>query len=79
MKIGICANYDRWEAIAAAGYDYIEGNFSKIVRATDEEFEEMKRILDATGLKMEATNGFFHSGCVLYSKDDFESVKKSVR
>ena len=35
----------------------------------------MKRILDATGLKMEATNGFFHGDCVLYSKDDFEGVK----
>lgn len=79
MRIGVCANYDRWGIVAAAGYDYVEGNFSKIARASDEEFEDMKKALEATGLKMEATNGFFHSGCVLYSKDDFEGVRKNVR
>ena len=45
MKIGVCANYDRWGIVAAAGYDYVEGNFSKIARATEEEFEEMKEAL----------------------------------
>ena len=46
MKIGVCSNYDRWGIIAAAGYDYVEGNFSKIAMATDEDFEEMKAALD---------------------------------
>ena len=79
MKIGVCSNYDRWGIVAVAGYDYVEGNFSKIAMATDEDFEEMKAALAASGLKMEATNGFFPGSFQLYSKDDFETVKKNVR
>ena len=79
MRIGVCSNYDRWGIVAAAGYDYVEGNFSKIAAASDEEFDEIKKALDASGLKMEATNGFFARDFVLYSKDDFEAVKKNVR
>ncbi len=79
MKIGVCSTHDRWGIVAAAGYDYVEGNFSKIALASDEEFEEMKKALAASGLKMEATNGFFPGDFQLYSKDDFESVKKNVR
>ena len=79
MKIGICANSDRWSIIADAGYDYVEGNFSKIAMASDEAFDEMKKILDSTGLKMEATNGFFPGDFGLYSKEDFEAVKEKVR
>ena len=78
MRIGVCANYDRWSIVSAAGYDYVEGNFSKIARASDEEFEEMRKALDASGVKMEATNGFFPGDFCLYSKDDFDSVKKNV-
>lgn len=79
MKIGVCSNYDRWGIVAEAGYDYVEGNFSKIAKATDEEFDEMKRALEASGVRMEATNGFFSGDFQLYSKDDFETVKKNVR
>ena len=79
MKIGVCCNYDRWGIVAEAGYDYVEGNFSKIAKATDEEFDEMKRALEASGVRMEATNGFFSGEFQLYSKDDFETVKKNVR
>ena len=79
MKIGVCCNYDRWGIVAEAGYDYVEGNFSKIAKATDEEFDAMKRALEASGVRMEATNGFFSGDYQLYSKDDFETVKKNVR
>ena len=79
MKIGVCCNYDRWGIVDEAGYDYVEGNFSKIAKATDEEFDEMKRTLEASGVRMEATNGFFSGDFQLYSKDDFETVKKNVR
>ncbi len=79
MKIGVCCNYDRWGIVADAGYDYVEGNFSKIAKATDEEFDAMKRALEASGVRMEATNGFFSGDFQLYSKDDFETVKKNVR
>lgn len=79
MKIGVCCNYDRWCTVAEAGYDYVEGNFSKLVAASEAEFEEMKKNLAASGLRMEATNGFFPGDFVLYSKEDFETVRKSVR
>jgi sugar phosphate isomerase/epimerase len=79
MKIGVCCNYDRWSIVADTGYDYVEGNFSKIAKATDEEFDAMKRALEASGVRMEATNGFFSGDFQLYSKDDFETVKKNVR
>ena len=79
MKIGVCCNYDRWGIVAEAGYDYVEGNFSKIAKATDEEFDAMKRALEASGVRMEATNGFYSGDFQLYSKDDFETVKKNVR
>ena len=79
MRIGVCSSHDRWAAVAAAGYDYVEGNFSKIARASEEEFAEMKKILNASGIKMEATNGFFSSSFALYSKDDFDTIRKNVR
>lgn len=79
MKIGVCANHERWHIVAEAGYDYVEGNFSKVARASDEAFAEMKAVLDTSGLKMEATNGFFSSDFVLYSKEDFKAVKENVR
>ncbi len=79
MKIGVCANYDRWGIISVAGYDYVEGNFSKITLASDGEFEEMKRMRAESALDVEAANGFFPGDFVLYSKDDFEEIKKNVR
>ena len=79
MKIGVCASHDRWGIVAAAGYDYVEGNFSKVARASDEEFEDMKKALEASGLKMEAANGFFPGDFALYSKDSFDEVRANVR
>ena len=79
MKIGVCCSHDRWGIVAAAGYDYVEGNFSKIARASDVEFEDMKKALESSGLRMEATNGFFPGDFAIYSKDNFDEVKKNVR
>jgi sugar phosphate isomerase/epimerase len=79
MKIGVCCSHDRWGIVSAAGYDYVEGNFSKIARASDEEFEDMKKALADSGLKMEATNGFFPGDFAIYSKDNFDEVKANVR
>lgn len=79
MKIGVCSSHDRWGIVAAGGYDYVEGNFAKITMATDEEFEEMKKMRAESGLDVEATNGFFSGDFVLYSKDNFDEIKKNVR
>lgn len=79
MKIGVCSSHDRWGIVAAAGYDYVEGNFAKITMATDEEFEEMKKMRAESGLDVEAANGFFPGDFVIYSKDNFGEIENSVR
>ena len=86
MKIGSCAALADWKLISEIGYDYIETNFSAIVRMTDEEFENAKASLAETGIKVEACNGFFHSKFVLYAfdpttgdgTDDFANIEKEV-
>ena len=79
MRIGVCASPERWKIVADAGYDYVEGSFSKIALASDEEFEEMKKTRAESGLDVEAANGFFPSDFVIYSKDNFEEIEQSVR
>ena len=69
MRIGSCSLINEWKMIADIGYDYVETNFSRIVRLTDEEFEDAKLQLAESGLKLEACNGFFHSKFVLYAYD----------
>jgi sugar phosphate isomerase/epimerase len=39
----------------------------------------MKKALADSGLKMEATNGFFPGDFAIYSKDNFDEVKANVR
>ena len=87
MRIGACSQISEWKMIADIGYDYVETNFSRIVRLTDEEFEDAKRQLAESGLKLEACNGFFHSKFVLYAYDPetgegteaFADIENSVR
>ena len=79
MKIGVCAAPERWKIVADAGYDYVEGNFSKIALASDEEFEDMKKMRAESGLDVEAANGFFPGDFVIYSKDNFGEIERSVR
>ena len=86
MRIGSCSLINEWKMIADIGYDYVETNFSRIVRLTDEEFEDAKLQLAESGLKLEACNGFFHSKFVLYAYDPetgegtdaFADVEKEV-
>ncbi|MBR4072571.1 MAG: sugar phosphate isomerase/epimerase [Clostridia bacterium] len=79
MRIGVCANYDRWGIVASVGYDYVEGDFSNIACARDEDFEKMKKACSSSGINMEASKCFFPGDFVLYSKDNFDEVKKNVR
>jgi len=86
MRIGSCSAVADWKTIAAIGYDYIETNFSHITRMTDEEFEEAKKLLAETGLKIEACNGFFSSKFVLYAYDpatgeateEFKEIERGI-
>ena len=86
MKIGSCAPIAEIKALAEMGFDYIETNFSRIARMTDEEFEEAKKDVLESGIKIEACNGFFHSKFVLYAfdpetgegTDGFAEIEKNV-
>lgn len=86
MKIGVCTNdYKNWSVIGSSGYDYIEGNLSKIASATDEEYADMVFEHKACGVDIETTNLFFSKEIVIYSFDpetgdaaDFSEVEKNV-
>lgn len=86
MRIGICSVINEWKTMAEIGFDYVETNFSRIVRLTDEEFEEAKQSLLSTGIRLEACNGFFHSKVTLYAynpatgeaTEDFARIEKDI-
>ena len=58
MKIGACASYVNWQAIADTGYDHIEGNLTELATVTDEKFGEIKKIASSLPIKVETTNCF---------------------
>lgn len=66
MKIGICGDTVKWKKIAEAGFDYAEANFSKVVSASDEDFDHYLEERRSAGIEIEAYNGFFGSGFCLY-------------
>lgn len=57
IKLGICTQIQYAAKMAEIGFDYIEPSLSAISAMSDEEFEEARRILAASGLKAEAMNG----------------------
>lgn len=69
MKIGCCVNFLPKEAddpgvryaktIKDAGYDYIELPIGQITRLNEDEFIQMQRELDKTGIPVYACNNFF--------------------
>ena len=77
MKFGICRGLDDFEAIicgAKAGADYFETGFGCLVNYSDERFYECKAVLEDSGLKCIAANGFIPGDmalvgeCVDYSR-----------
>lgn len=59
IRFGVCASIDNAKLVADAGYDYLEYSFQALAAMTDEEFEDFRTKLEASGLKAEAYNGFF--------------------
>ena len=41
VQVGVCVDADRFEAVQAAGFDYIETNASKVAALTDDEFQRL--------------------------------------
>lgn len=57
IKLGICTQLQYATKMAEIGFDYIEPALSAVAAMSDEEFEEARAILAASGLKAEAMNG----------------------
>ena len=41
VQIGVCVDFDKFEAAQAAGFDYVEDNASKVAALTDADFEKL--------------------------------------
>ncbi|MCR4614863.1 MAG: sugar phosphate isomerase/epimerase [Clostridiales bacterium] len=59
MLYGVCSGPENIELIKASGYDFIEGNLTKICQWTEEELKEVKKRLEAADLPMYCSNCFF--------------------
>ena len=60
MRFGCCAGPDMGEALAQAGYDYVELSVSRHLRpeADDKEWTPLRRAIEAQPLPVEAFNTF---------------------
>ncbi len=77
MRIGISTDTTRIELIKDAGYDYIEFALSELAKFTDEEFEEVVKRVEATGLKVEAVNGFYNATqCIVGPEADLVRARE---
>lgn len=56
IRIGVCSSIDNISKVQKAGFDYLEGNLGAIYSMTDEEYEHACNIVDASDIKVEATN-----------------------
>ena len=64
MRYGVCVGFDDFDKIktvAQIGYDYCEFGFQPIARASDEEIDKIKAVLDECNIKCESTNCFLPS------------------
>ena len=64
MRYGMCVGFDDFDKIktvAQIGYDYCEFGFQPIARASDEEIDKIKAVLDECNIKCESTNCFLPS------------------
>lgn len=74
MRFGVCTSPDRLPLLEAAGYDYFEFNFSKLVAMSEDEFAALRRKIDASPLKAETYNGFFPGDMPLYAGCDLDRI-----
>ncbi len=59
IRFGVCTTFDNIPTLIDAGYDYLEFNFTNLVKMTDEEFEQAKATVEKYNFKAEAYNCFF--------------------
>ncbi len=74
MRFGVCCKLDEIDAVAAAGYDYLELRLLDISALSAEEFEALSAKLGALGPKAEVFNCFFPSDIMLVGPKADEAI-----
>lgn len=79
VRFGVCTTFDKIPTLIDAGYDYIEFNFTTLVKMTDEEFEQAKATVEKYNFKAEAYNCFFPGEVRLTGPDvDFDLIAAHI-
>ena len=83
-RFGICTDLENIGGVAAAGYDYIEPKTYDITAAKEEEFEQMRRVVESSGIACEAVNFFYplHFRVVgedINEKEIYEYIELAVK
>lgn len=76
MRFGICAAADQAQAMAALGYDYLEGNLAELADISEAEVERRRRLLERVGIRQEVFNSFFPGHMKLVGEGrDLEAIR----
>ena len=80
MRFGVCAGIETAEALAEAGYDYIELSVAGDLVPEEEgtAWAEKRRAIGAMPLRPEAYNSFIRSGKIVGPDADFERLRHYV-
>jgi len=76
MKFGVCCSIDCLPLLQKNRYDYIELNFSKIATCSGEEFDRIRKTIDAGTIPAEAFNGFFPKEIRLTGDVDYGRIRE---
>lgn len=79
MKIGLCCGAEEAAQARAAGCEYVELNFTKVARQSEEEYAQTARALDQAGLRAEAMNCIIPADFQLYSLGDYSALERYLR
>ena len=76
MRFGVCtSDVNRFAAVKAAGYDYIEFALVELAKMSDEAFETFKARVEEVGLPIESYNGFFGADLKLVGESvDYDAI-----
>jgi sugar phosphate isomerase/epimerase len=69
VQIGVCLDFDKFEAAQAAGFDYVEVNASQVAALTDDEFRQLERRAAQLGIPVAAANVFLPGAIKLTGPD----------
>ena len=75
MRLGICAQSEKFEYIQKLGFDYIEHTLTSISRMSDTEVEALRVELDRCQLSIDAVNSFCKSDMKLSFGVDLDAVR----